>query len=53
MNIISKPELAKQVRREYEHLIKTESHEYAIAWVSTKLHISADEVKQIIYEVTA
>lgn len=40
MNIISKPELAKQVRREYEHLIKTESHEYAIAWVSTKLPFS-------------
>lgn len=48
MNIISKPELAKQVRREYEHLIRSESHEYAIAWVAIKLHISINEVNAVI-----
>lgn len=53
MNIISKPELAKQVRREYEHLIRSESHEYAVLWVSIKLHVSVEEVRQIIDEVTA
>ena len=53
MNITSKQGFSDRIRREYEHLIRTESHDYAVQWVSIKLSVPVDEVNKIIDEVTA
>jgi len=50
MNITPKQDLHEKIKREYEHLIKHESHEYVVAWVAIKLHVSNEEVLDAIGE---
>ena len=52
MNIISKEELKNLILAEYEYLIRTESHDYAILWASIKFHVSKDEVTAVIDKVS-
>ena len=46
--IRSKHAVEIQIKNEYQQLVRTEHHNYAVTWISIKLNVSLDYVNEVI-----
>lgn len=48
--IRTREQASKQARKEYLQLIETETHEYAITWLSIKLQMTVEDITSTMNE---